>query len=1262
MAKVESHERAFAHFDAASALGRLRQRDGQSHVEALSPVSEAHMARMAQKAQKAQKAREAREAQKAQKAQRRSVSTDVPGKEGGLRDSKAFVDDMLAKSASECRTLFESQEAERTRDRSVKVLGPESRRAAGSRLGARRSARKALDRGPEAWRALRNRAGRPAPTECSAPILVDPRRRDRAARLQLGRRIPRMLRPTLLPFLGLALAIAQGLKCGHPAVPMNAKVSLTDESLAIGTVAQYTCDVGYELFGSTSLTCNGQGKWQGDFPFCGTNVAFQKPTNQSTTVRGGSSSHGNDGDLSTEHDGKRCTETQSEPSPWWMVDLLKSYSVKVVRVTTRGCCGHQPLRDIEIRVGNSSAELQRNPLCAWFPGTIEEGITKTFACARALVGQYVFLQLVGVEGSLNLCEVEVFATDEFSTERCARVGTSAEADLASFNSTCYEFVVKKGGSFQEARDYCRARTGDLVHDFKGISSTFILNNLDRRKERLKTQLVWIGAEKEPLITVRTWRWVNGEIVQKPSWGKDQPNNYNGEQNCVVLDGGRGWLWNDVGCNLDYLHWICQSKPSSCGSPDKAENTTVVGTRRDVGSTIDYACPAGYMLIGSKSRRCESTGFWSGTAPTCKFVDCGPLPELESGTITLAERRTTYGAMASYACKENHTLVGDTRRRCGDGGAWSGHQPRCLFDWCPEPPRINGGVVAATGRRTGSTATYSCLNGFVLFGDNVLRCNIGGQWSGKAPQCRFVDCGAPAQVGFGSVALLNGTTTPDVPAESYVVGYDLNVHSAIEYHCEVGHLLRGEARHTCGKDGEWSGEVPSCEYVDCGKVLPVLNGAVEYVNETSHLGSEITYGCAKNYRLNGVSRRYCLDNGQWSDATPKCEEIRCSEPVLAEHGILSVTGNDRMYGRTLIRTGTLENSNTGATSYKIGALAKYRCERGYKVVGEPLSTCEDNGKWSGEVPQCVFVDCGKPEPIQHGRYTLTSNATYYGAAALYECDGNFELDGFARRLCLENATWSSETPTCREIMCADPQKTEVVSTQVSTHSVGGVAHYSCPRGYYMDGNETRICLQNGSWSGSMPACFSVDCKHPGSIENGRVIVVNGSTIYGGTAEYHCLPQYERNGPFLRKCLDTGSWSGEEPKCEPIANEVTEAQGVGTSVGIGAGVIILILIILGLVYLRLRKATPVKNTENVQAAERKEDQNAAVMSYATLNDGIPNTMYENVPEDGLYDHPYSLSGSAYGYGSNARRVYARSGHYEAEPVSNRNGITINGVSVR
>ena len=70
-------------------------------------------------------------------------------------------------------------------------------------------------------------------------------------------------------------------------------------------------------------------------------------------------------------------------------------------------------------------------------------------------------------------------------------------------------------------------------------------------------MIWMGAQKEAQFTSRTWRWVSGEVVDKPPWGREQPNNYNGEQNCVVVDGARDWLWNDVGCNLDQIHWICK---------------------------------------------------------------------------------------------------------------------------------------------------------------------------------------------------------------------------------------------------------------------------------------------------------------------------------------------------------------------------------------------------------------------------------------------------------------------------------------------------------------------------------------------------------------------------------------------------------------------------------------------------------------------------------------------------------------------------------
>ncbi|KAL1116999.1 hypothetical protein AAG570_004327, partial [Ranatra chinensis] len=1028
----------------------------------------------------------------------------------------------------------------------------------------------------------------------------------------------------------------------------------------------------------------------------GTNVALRRPANQSTSVRGGPASNANDGDLTTVHDGNKCTETMKEPSPWWQVNLLRPYPIKVVRITTRGCCGQQPLQDLEIRVGNSSVDLQRNPLCAWYPGTLEEGVTKMFSCARTLIGQHVFIQLVGVEGSLSLCEVEIFTTAEFSNERCSLSGSGLDTTV-SFDRTCYEFHTEKGGSFEEARKQCRSRPeangGDLAHGLRGVHNTFLLAQLDRRKPTLKTQLVWIGAHKEPGFTSRTWKWVNGDVIAKPAWGKDQPNNYNGEQNCVVLDGGSNWLWNDVGCNLDYLHWICQYTPSKCGSPDKNENTTIVGTDYKVGQSIAYKCPEGHMLLGDANRTCSPEAFWEGEPPTCKYVDCGEVGSLEHGSVTLVDNRTSYGAMAEFSCDKNFTLVGQSSRTCAEEGKWLGEQPQCLFDWCPDPPQGEGATVVVSGKRTGSTAIYTCQPGYILFGQEVLTCGLGGEWSGKAPTCKFVDCRDPPHIDNGVFTLLNGTTThgsmaeytchqdywpsspqttivcqkdatwsqgptscelitceePEVPENGYVVGYDFNVHSTIEFHCEPGFLLKGRQTLECTVQGDWDGDSPTCLFVDCGKVPPIPYGSVSYTNSTTYIGSDVEYSCSKNYRLVGPAKRRCLETRQWSEKLPRCEEIRCPEPVLADHAILSVTGNDRVYGRTLIKTA---DSAVSVTTYKIGALAKYRCERGYKIEGDPLSTCEDTGRWSGKIPQCVFVDCNMPTPPSHGRFILASNATYYGTAVLYECNENFQLDGFARRLCLDNGTWSAETPTCKEILCKEPEKEGTMQVQVTMFSVGGVAHYTCPRGYTMEGNSTRICLKKGAWSGFIPKCMPVNCGDPGAIENGRIIIVNDTTTYNSAIEYHCVPQFQRIGPYLRKCMEDGTWSGEEPRCEISAGPAQESQTLGLAIGIGAGIVLFLLLILGIIYLRLRKETPVKNTENIEGAIRKEDQNAAVMSYANLTDGTTgNNIYENIHEsEEMYDAPYE-----------------ETSHYEPSPVSKRSNhggptVTINGVAVR
>lgn len=86
---------------------------------------------------------------------------------------------------------------------------------------------------------------------------------------------------------------------------------------------------------------------------------------------------------------------------------------------------------------------------------------------------------------------------------------------------------------------------------------------------------------------------------------------------------------------------------------------------------------------------------------------------------------------------------------------------------------------------------------------------------------------------------------------------------------------------------------------------------------------------------------------------------------------------------------------------------------------------------------------------------------------------------------------------------------------------------------------------------------------------------------------------------------------------------------------------------------RKPVPVKNTENVEGAERKEDRNAAVMSYATLSDrsnySINNT-YENMPDENLYDSPYE----------EAKRYNV--GYVVPAEKITEDAVTINGVAIR
>ncbi len=54
--------------------------------------------------------------------------------------------------------------------------------------------------------------------------------------------------------------------------------------------------------------------------------------------------------------------------------------------------------------------------------------------------------------------------------------------------------------------------------------------------------------------------------------------------------------------------------------------------------------------------------------------------------------------------------------------------------CDALPSITNGQVELDGRFVGATATYTCINGYILQGDSQRTCQNSGQWSGSEPSC------------------------------------------------------------------------------------------------------------------------------------------------------------------------------------------------------------------------------------------------------------------------------------------------------------------------------------------------------------------------------------------------------------------------------------------------------------------------------------------------------------------------------------------------
>ncbi len=174
-----------------------------------------------------------------------------------------------------------------------------------------------------------------------------------------------------------------------------------------------------------------------------------------------------------------------------------------------------------------------------------------------------------------------------------------------------------------------------------------------------------------------------------------------------------------------------------------------------------------------------------------LVDCGPPPKPSDGEVNAPS--TTLGSSATYTCKEGYNRRGVQDRTCQATGTWSDATPTCEFVDCKALSSPTNGAVQAARTTYGAEAKYTCQDGYGQAGSPSRSCQADGSWSGTAPTCIAKTCGTLASPARGNVA---------VTGTSYG--------STATYTCAAPSVLTSSATRTCQTDGKWSGSSPECQ--------------------------------------------------------------------------------------------------------------------------------------------------------------------------------------------------------------------------------------------------------------------------------------------------------------------------------------------------------------------------------------------------------------------------------------------------------------------
>ena len=196
--------------------------------------------------------------------------------------------------------------------------------------------------------------------------------------------------------------------------------------------------------------------------------------------------------------------------------------------------------------------------------------------------------------------------------------------------------------------------------------------------------------------------------------------------------------------------------------------------------------------------------------------------------------------------------------------------------------------------------------------------------------------------------------------------------------------------------------PVCERSTCPELAAPQYGRLS-CTEGIRIGSQCTTTCLEGYRIQGLERTECLINERWSNALPRCELVRCPllQIELSPHLKMDCSeGNIYRKWYKFFSIRLLDTSNllkfhiileNNIFCIFIRSSCSFSCDVGWELRGKDTLECNANGQWTGNVPYCQEITCGKLAAPAHGSIQCTSRDRY-NSKCRYDCEPGYELIG------------------------------------------------------------------------------------------------------------------------------------------------------------------------------------------------------------------------------------------------------------------------------